>query len=646
MRKRHLLLGSPWWVLALALWTLLPGCGKDKPLEHFTNRPPEISSLGAAPNQMKTGEQSTITVAATDPDADSLYYSWRVSAGTIVTSHRDRPTMRWQAPSAAGTYTVRAVVWDDAENADSAEVAITVAARIAALNGTVRDSETQAAVDSAVVIVGAARDTTNAEGRYRLENLAVGTATLTVTRRGYEPHNAILPELQEGENNLIAIQLERIVPRSQVTGTITNSLAEPVVGATVRLGAAQTTTAVDGFFRFDNVRQGTYTLRITAAGYASFEESVTLDSETETFHRELDATLLPGVQDVVAAKIEPTGLRVTWSSLTGLSVRGYRIYASANGATYAVAGDVPPTSTSFAMEGQANKRYRFFVAALNFENEEGNPSNLSNVVLLTFPSALVTVPQGGFIMGDTPDGYGTSDHPGLPVQVPAFRIEPTEVSNLQYMAYLWEAWSKGEIVVDAQSARSGPTTLIYFGESKLDADPGNDVLSISTGFEDHPVAGVTWYGARAYAEAYGRRLPTEAEWEKAARGTSRDTGQHTSGIGFGYQYPWGQTAPDAAHANFMPLGPSRTLPVTSLPAGAAPHWSSPLFHMAGNVWEWCNDWLGPYRNPQLPPSTGTAKILRGGSYATDAGTLRTGARFSFDPATGTRTVGFRCAANP
>jgi eukaryotic-like serine/threonine-protein kinase len=154
---------------------------------------------------------------------------------------------------------------------------------------------------------------------------------------------------------------------------------------------------------------------------------------------------------------------------------------------------------------------------------------------------------------------------------------------------------------------------------------------------DHPVVCMTWQGAADYCAWAGRRLPTEAEWEKAARGTD------------GRIYPWGNEALDRAKANYGGNVGDAT-PVGAYPAGASPYGA---LDMAGNVWEWVNDWYrsdyyasSPGSNPQ-GPATGKDWVLRGGSWGYRDNDLRVANRsYDSNPTFQLDFVGFRCAAAP
>ncbi len=238
------------------------------------------------------------------------------------------------------------------------------------------------------------------------------------------------------------------------------------------------------------------------------------------------------------------------------------------------------------------------------------------------------VPAGNFMMGSDKDDRmaGPDEFPQHQVYLDAFWIDQTEVTNAMFAAFLNEA---GNQEVD------GKTWLnMHVTDPKIIQEAG--LWQPQAGFENHPVVNVTWDGAQAYCEWAGRRLPTEAEWEKAARGTE------------GAMYPWGDGAPACELTNFD--GADCTLRHTT-PAGSYPKGQSPYgaLDMSGNVWELVADYYAadyyvnsPKNNP-TGPVEGESHAVRGGSLYVHAYDVRSARRADALPTSSGSYVGFRCA---
>ncbi len=226
------------------------------------------------------------------------------------------------------------------------------------------------------------------------------------------------------------------------------------------------------------------------------------------------------------------------------------------------------------------------------------------------------VPAGDFLMGSNNaiDSQAYSDElPQHTVYLDAFWIDRSEVTNAQYA----QCVGAGQCTPPAKTRSSSRSS--YYGEAQ---------------YASYPVIYVDWNQAQAYCAWAGRRLPSEAEWEKAARGTD------------GRIYPWGNAAPDQSRLNYnQNIGD--TTAVGSYPSGASPYGA---LDMAGNVWEWVNDWYSnsyyqnsPARNP-AGPDAGTARVLRGGAWDRDGRHVRSASRYANFPQYSYNYLGFRCAA--
>lgn len=265
-------------------------------------------------------------------------------------------------------------------------------------------------------------------------------------------------------------------------------------------------------------------------------------------------------------------------------------------------------------------------------------------------SAMGTVTGGTFIMGTTiEEATGAMDDcalfdkvcdnldwvqdstPPHEVTVDSFQMELTEVTLTQFVTFLnWMGPNSHRAGCDGQPCAL--TTVEEPELSYIEFDGEQYSVRIPEFYSNHPATFVTWWGGKEYCESIGRRLPTEAEWERAARGQE------------GYIYPWGFEY-DINLANSSVPAAEGTEPVESYPTGASPYG---MLNMAGNVSEWVTDWyLSNYYgqsaavNPTGPLS-GTEKVHRGGSWDTIPLFLRTVHRLSADPVAPTAAIGFRC----
>jgi len=222
------------------------------------------------------------------------------------------------------------------------------------------------------------------------------------------------------------------------------------------------------------------------------------------------------------------------------------------------------------------------------------------------------VPQGNFSMGSAPGD--PDEQPVHSVYLDAYWIDQTEVTNAMYSLCVKAGTCKQPANMGSKSRSS------YYDNAK---------------FANYPVISVSWTDANAYCTWAGRRLPTEAEWEKAARGTD------------GRTYPWGNEAPTSKLLNFN-ANIGDTTAVGSYPDGASPYGA---LDMAGNVWEWVADWFdanyyasSPSSNPPGPDSGQYQRVLRGGDWQYGPSVVRTTIRARYVYNCGEVCgFGFRCA---
>ena len=230
-------------------------------------------------------------------------------------------------------------------------------------------------------------------------------------------------------------------------------------------------------------------------------------------------------------------------------------------------------------------------------------------------SLLILIPEGQFLAGDDK----------FPVTLPAFYMALHTVTNAQYALFLNEI-------------KPAKTDL----DKWIDLNSFCFVRRARIGFEaydgknDHPVVKVSWYGAEAYCQWAGLHLPSELEWEKAARGND------------GRKYPWGNDWEYGKRCrNDNNKGNETTCAIWQYSEGCSPYG---LYQPSGNVWEWCSDWYDAtayncYKTGKLEPTaTGSSRVLRGGSWSYYYhGVLCATSRSDMNPGNGYPYHGFRCA---
>jgi formylglycine-generating enzyme required for sulfatase activity len=235
------------------------------------------------------------------------------------------------------------------------------------------------------------------------------------------------------------------------------------------------------------------------------------------------------------------------------------------------------------------------------------------------------------------------------VTLSSYCLDRTEVTTAAYMK-CWDAKACGRPLTEVEWAKITDEQRKIFGPFCNAREPEKR--------GDHPMNCVSWFAADTYCKKNGKRLPTEAEWEFAARGSDQRT------------YPWGDEAPDAtrlnacgkecetwAKANGQSLAAmyeaddkfAGTAPVGSFPKGAS---KAGVLDLAGNVWEWVSDWHGPYAhgaqtNPKGPDGLQESKVIRGGDFlGQNPDWARPAYRFKREPTSYNHAIGFRCAADP
>ncbi|MFN7950226.1 MAG: SUMF1/EgtB/PvdO family nonheme iron enzyme [bacterium] len=387
---------------------------------------------------------------------------------------------------------------------------------------------------------------------------------------------------------------------------------------------------------------------VDCAAAASLAEGVTAPGTTVHTSQGGDSSCAPaGAPDAWFEYTAPSAGTVLVSSVSSTVATAISAHTGCPGTTLdeiacEVQGAGQPAPESLTLRVAAGQRIWFRVAslgapgafALSLErvesgrqaSAEGEPdadaSTCAGCALAVPAADMVLVPAGTFTMGQASDQ--PDEEPQHTVNLSAFWIDRNDVTVDEYAA------CESANACDTPKGTNASVATCNWGAS---------------GRGSHPINCVDWHQANDYCQWLGKRLPSEAEWEKAARGTDARL------------YPWGAQEASCTYAVMWDTYPSGTTGcgngLTS-PVGTKPSGVSPLgaLDMSGNVFQWVNDWYdagyyqsSPATNPP-GPGIGVFKVRRGGGYSTAAYThsLRTYSRDSLDPSGWNQSLGFRCAA--
>lgn len=334
------------------------------------------------------------------------------------------------------------------------------------------------------------------------------------------------------------------------------------------------------------------------------------------------------------AELLPTNLILNWEDSLDVSEYEYCfVQGDGDCSNWTSTSTTSQVSRSGLFEGSA---YRWQVRATNDYGTTYADGDIAAIwsfaTGIDVPSETVLVPAGDFWMGcSSNDPFCSDDADNLPlhsVTLSEYSIDKYEVTNAQYARCV------------VSNSCEVPDNFSPDGITDLEA-----YYAHAADYPDYPVNYLSWYDAEAYCTWAGMRLPTEAEWEKAARGTM---------VSNTLLYPWGERSPDCSLANYYGSGygcVGRPTRVGSYTYGASPYG---VMDMAGNVSEWVSDWYdadyystSPTANP-TGPDTGTEKVMRGGSWRDWGTQMRVYDRRPYEPVLPTYSsdgYGFRCASS-
>jgi len=275
--------------------------------------------------------------------------------------------------------------------------------------------------------------------------------------------------------------------------------------------------------------------------------------------------------------------------------------------------------------------FSILFVSINSCKKDEDEQVTEQIPTVKFPGETVLVESGSFLMGGGPL---VGESPIHNVILSSFRISKYEITNQQYADFM------NAIGANSDGSYEGTQYLDIFSDACQIEYAGGKFVS-KNGRENYPVIKVTWFGAKAYSEYYGGRLPTEAEWEFAARGGNSSNGYGYSGSTDLDEVGWYLNNSDETGNSDLYDG------CGTFPVGIKSPNELGIYDMSGNVWEWCNDWydidyysISPVTDPQ-GPSSGTTRVRRGGSWIDISYYCVTIRRYYFYPNNSDFHIGFR-----
>ncbi len=364
------------------------------------------------------------------------------------------------------------------------------------------------------------------------------------------------------------------------------------------------------FFSDDELEY--YTIyRYRVAAYTATEQS----NYTPIINVQSPVDITPS--DLVATSFD-TEILLEWQDNSSAE-EGFRIYRNDGGgydydnplvSLSADVTDYTDYSVNYGIE------YSYRVSAFANGQESAYTNEATGSIAWLY-SEWVTIAAGDYTLGEA--GYETG--PFVHTVPGDFEMMQFEVTNNQYAAFMEGALVAGEIVYDelVLNFRGGAVDSVVYnlGMTGGHIQWDGSAFSIDPGYELHPVVGVTWHGADAFATFYGWSLPTKEEWEVAARGTT------------GSDYPWGDEDPTCDLANFSGCS-AELIQVGQTPDGVSPF---DVYDMVGNAWEWTGSYFDGANN---------SYVLKGGSWSNYTDNLKVWYNTEGVPGAAYNTIGFRC----